>query len=542
VLQEQIGRIVRRRGPTVDRPEDQHHDATSSPFAILVGSALLFPIALFFGFLATLVLKSTAPVAAKDGLTFLVKGDLRPEPGEQHAYLVLLLAPLLLSAVLIALQKSGRVRRLSRTRGWLPPVAAAGQTLVLSLIWISLAIQQSHYPYFHGWQLAVAGVAALVVAIAVILSGTLAVVQRLDGFSNWSRSADVLRRGFPVRWLWFGFALLVTVAFLSATIYTDGNISLAPDATKTHLPFTLEEFSAVLDGLTPLVNFTSQYTSLLPYLAAPVFAVTGLTIGTFTALMAAFSAVGLISVFVALARVTGGGARGTLLYLPFLAMTFYPSVLSGAQVSTIGSYYALLPIRYAFPLLLTSLVVAHTVSSRRWRSALLLGAVAGAGLVNNVEFGIAALGGVVVAVFVAEAARPAVPGHRWAVVAAELRVMVGVVIAVAVFSICNLVRSGSLPDFRELLYFSQQFAVSGYYMIPMPGPVGLHLVIYLTFVLALVLALSTAVLSSSAWIHHGSSSRERVGAREYPSDLGEYGLAKVVFIQQEGHPRGASFS
>src|SRR5665647_3013641 len=36
-------------------------------------------------------------------------------------------------------------------------------------------------------------------------------------------------------------------------------------------------------------------------------------------------------------------------------------------------------------------------------------------------------------------------------------------------------------------------------------------------------------VSGSAWIHHGSSSRERVGAREYPSDLGEYGLATVDF-------------
>jgi UDP-glucose 4-epimerase len=35
---------------------------------------------------------------------------------------------------------------------------------------------------------------------------------------------------------------------------------------------------------------------------------------------------------------------------------------------------------------------------------------------------------------------------------------------------------------------------------------------------------------------------EWVGAREYPSDLGEYGLAKVVFIQTEGHPRDARFS
>ena len=46
----------------------------------------------------------------------------------------------------------------------------------------------------------------------------------------------------------------------------------------------------------------------------------------------------------------------------------------------------------------------------------------------------------------------------------------------------------------------------------------------------------------SAWIHHGSSSRERVGARECPSDLGEYGYRQSFFIQTRGHPRDASFS
>ena len=46
----------------------------------------------------------------------------------------------------------------------------------------------------------------------------------------------------------------------------------------------------------------------------------------------------------------------------------------------------------------------------------------------------------------------------------------------------------------------------------------------------------------SAWIHHGSSSRERVGARECPSDLGEYGYRQSFFIQTKGHPRDASFS
>jgi transposase len=46
----------------------------------------------------------------------------------------------------------------------------------------------------------------------------------------------------------------------------------------------------------------------------------------------------------------------------------------------------------------------------------------------------------------------------------------------------------------------------------------------------------------SPWIHHGSGSLEWVGAREYPSDLGEYDLSRVVFKQIEGHPRDASFS
>src|ERR1035437_6459678 len=34
---------------------------------------------------------------------------------------------------------------------------------------------------------------------------------------------------------------------------------------------------------------------------------------------------------------------------------------------------------------------------------------------------------------------------------------------------------------------------------------------------------TTQLHNDSTWIHHGSSSRERVGARECPSDLGEYG-------------------
>ena len=52
---------------------------------------------------------------------------------------------------------------------------------------------------------------------------------------------------------------------------------------------------------------------------------------------------------------------------------------------------------------------------------------------------------------------------------------------------------------------------------------------------------SESILAEATQPDPGSTTEvvheSQVGAREYPSDLGEYGLAKVVFIQTEGHPR-----
>ena len=405
------------------RRSDELARATAPLHAVSIASALLVPTVVLGGLVAVLVVRTSGHSTAAGGLTFLSgvpRTYLLPEPGEQHAYLLLLLEPLLLSAGLIALHRAGCLMRSRWAKVLLLSAAAAGQALVLLLIAISLHRQQDLYPYFRNWQLVVAAAAALMVAAAVAVPGPVSVLHRLvlhhlTGRLLRQASADRGRRRVPARFLWFAAALLVTAAFLATTIYTDGNIALAPFNTSYHAAFTSEEFSAVLGGLTPLVDFTPQYTSLLPYLGAPLFAVTGVTIGAFTALMALFSAIGLMSVFIALVRVTGRSSRAALLYLPFLAMTFYPVVGDGAQVHTFGAYYAVLPLRYAFPLLLTSMVVAYSLSIHRWRSALLLGAVAGAGLVNNVDFGIAALGAVLVSVFVLRrrVAPPPTVGGRW---------------------------------------------------------------------------------------------------------------------------------
>lgn len=283
---------------------------------------------------------------------------------------------------------------------------------------------------------------------------------------------------------------------MSTTVYRGGNIALAPLFTWYHLSFTSEEFAAVLRGRTPLVDFVPQYVSLLPYLAWPFLTVAGFSVGTLTVFFAGLSGIALLSVLLAFRTVTGSARAAVLLYLPFLSVTFFPAIRDGAQLHSVGSYYALLPLRYFFPLLLTGLVAALAPRTRAWRPALVLGATAGAGLVNNVEFGIAALGAAVVAVFVAVLSTQTGAGWLRNVVQAELRVLVGAASSVLLFVLGTLLRSGSLPDFTQSFYFSRQFAASGFFMLPMPGPLGLHLVMYLTGALALVLALVAAVRRS----------------------------------------------
>ncbi len=79
---------------------------------------------------------------------------------------------------------------------------------------------------------------------------------------------------------------------------------------------------------------------------------------------------------------------------------------------------------------------------------------------------------------------------------AVARLLVGVLLAVLIFALGTLLKSGSLPDFAQSVYFSRQFAASGFFMLPVPGPLGLHFVMYLTAALALVMALVCAARRS----------------------------------------------
>ncbi|MBW3647382.1 MAG: hypothetical protein KY440_06360 [Actinobacteria bacterium] len=488
-----------------------------------VASALVLPFAVLFA----LGVDAVADVPAQSGsaeLDFLSDADLRPEPGEQRAYLLLLLAPLGLAAAVLLFARGSDKPRRGRVYGGAAVVALCGQALLIGLVLVSLWRQREIYSYFASWQIGLSvglGVLALLVVVAAPLRPVRRALRgcRLPAAKTRLPAAVVAT-----------VVVLITVAYTSTTVYKDDNIARSPFETWYHLAFTAEEITTVFSGRTPLVDFVPQYVSLLPYLAWPFLQVAGVSVATLTLFFAVLTGIGLLSVFAAFWRVTGSAVLAAVLYLPLLSITFYPAIREGVELHSLGTYYAVLPLRYFFPLLLTALVAFLAPRAKEWRAAVLLGGTAGAGLVNNIEFGIAALGAVVVAVFVG-ALSTGPTTRRWqAAFVAELRLLVGVLLAVLLFVLGTLVRSGSLPDFSQSLYFSRQFAASGFYMLPLPGPLGMHLVLYLTGASALVMALVCAVRRS---VRPGAGGAGGLALLGYSS---VFGLGAGSYYVGRSHP------
>ncbi len=488
-----------------------------------LASVLVVPIALVFA----LGVDAVADVSAQTGsagLDFLSEADLRPEPGEQRAYLLLLLAPLGLAAAVLLFAHGSDKLRPGRVYGGAAVAALCGQALLIVLVLVSLWRQREIYSYFASWQIGLSASLG-VLALLVVVAAPLRTVRRALCGCRLLAAKTRLPAAVVAT-----VVVLITAAYTSTTVYNDDNIARSPFETWYHLAFTAEEITTVFSGRTPLVDFVPQYVSLLPYLAWPFLQVAGVSVATLTLFFAVLTGIGLLSVFASFWRVTGSAALAAVLYLPLLSITFYPAIRDGVELHSLGTYYAVLPMRYFFPLLLTALVAFLAPRAKEWRAAVLLGGTAGAGLVNNIEFGIVALGAVVVAVFVgALSAGPTT--RRWqAAFGAELRLLVGVLLAVLIFVLGTLVRSGSLPDFSQSLYFSRQFAASGFYMLPLPGPLGMHLVVYLTGAAALVMALVCAVRRS---VRPGAGGAGGLALLAYSS---VFGLGAGSYYVGRSHP------
>lgn len=429
---------------------------------------------------------------AASGLHFLsfyaTADNLRPEPLEQQRYLVALLATLVLPGFIALAASRPSLRRRSPASAAIALQLAAIGLVVVAWLSDPRALER-FLPATRDQRL----LACIAIAVGIVLAR-----RRLVAWTNVEG-----RSWEAVGWL---VALLATGMLCLAGFYFDDNVLTATSATGYHFPYTFEEVYAVAGGHTPLVDWTPQYTALLPYLLAPLLKLSGYSIGAFTMVMVGMSTVALMMGYAALRLLTGRPLRALVLYLPTLAVGLVPVFLEGDQAHTIATYFGVMPLRYAGPLACLAAVAAFArFGSGRRREFALLGLLLGATVLNNVEFGLPAAVATIAAAILCNAQRKPLRLRPRSILRPLVWVGSGAAGVVAAFLALTYVRSGELPDFAQLVYFSRQFAAAGFYMLPIDTIVGLPGIIFLTFVSAVALGAAPVLLG-----HRGEDRRSRV--------------------------------
>jgi hypothetical protein len=411
-----------------------------------------------------------------DAVRFLVA----PEPTELARFAIAVVTPLVASLVIVF--AGSRATSLLKSR--LVRAAPAAVTLiVLSVVtvgWLARSEPQSfglEPDYFGEHYLAVAVFLAAAIFFVALRRSDASPLSRVR--SGLMRSDPASRMTVVVTGL---VAVVATAVFMLPAVFTDASLPDAAGVNLLHYPFTFADFAAFGDGATPLTDFASQYSNLLPWLCHPVLAAFDYSPGAFTALMTVLSAVSLLSLWRALALTVRNEIGGLLLYVPVLALSARPMVEMGDERASNATLVQILPERYLFPCLLAWLCARH-LRGLAPKAPFALFVVAGFALLNNPEFG----GPSVLAAFFALLIGSRERLSRSHLISLVKWLVAGIAAAVAVVAVITLIRSGSLPKPGLLTYYSRLFGSQGFGLQPMPT-VGFYLIVYMTFVGALVLA------------------------------------------------------
>jgi hypothetical protein len=438
-----------------------------------------------------------------------------PEPIQHGRFLAGLLGPPLLVGLVLA---SAHPRMRVRLRaGTIAGLVLAGQASLLAFLLICLAAQNDigfnadfvrspHLRYFSATTLLVA---AALPALALMLLRRQPLAARLRDLT---RETTARRLGCLLA------AMLYTALWLLTAVNLDGSVGAANPAVSAHLPWTMGESFAVLNGRTPLVDFHAQYGQLWAYLAAAPMALLGRTISTYSLVMVTGSGLALLTVYATFRRLVRSSLLALGLFAPFVATVGFMVVGPPGRRYESLNLYSLWPIRYAGPFVLLWLTARHVDRAAPQRAWVLF-AAAGLVAVNSMDFGLAGGAATLAALTAAAPPRSWRAAGRLAATAAG-----GALAAVTLCALLTLLRSGSLPRFGLLFEFGRLYGVGGWAQLPMPV-LGLHLAVFLTFAVALVLAavrtaqhaedrLMTALL---AWI-------------------GVFGLAASVYYLGRAHP------
>ena len=398
-----------------------------------------------------------------------------PEPVEQARALLVLAAPFLLAGCVAALA----TRRPARAS--LDPLLVGAQVVALGLVMMAVVEQERRsgflpLDYFDPLLLSVPNL------VAGLLIGVLLTAALLRWGEHPPQTLERIGGRFTgVKGVAPAIAVLVTAIWLLPAVATDGTMVAGGPIAAGHIPVQAEDYLAVVNERTPLVDYIAQYTNLLPLIVAPVLAAFDSSIASFTIVMCVLSGIGLLAVYGVFREVAQGPWAALALYVPFVALSLFPWNDEGAFREFNANYFGVLPGRFLGPFLLAWLCA---LSIRRRIPIWGLYGFAGLVLWNNAEFGIGAVLALTLALIMGR--DPSDPlGGRLRTIALEG--VAGLAAATAFVCIVVLLRTGELPDPSLLTYFNRLFLRDSYGLVPMPT-LGLHWALYATYAAALVIA------------------------------------------------------
>jgi hypothetical protein len=398
-----------------------------------------------------------------------------PEPTEDVRGILALATPFLVAAGVLMLGTRQRPRRS------LDPLIVAAQIAAVALLTWSVVRQPHILPLTpHNY------LDPLLLSVPILVAGALIGIVLAEVILWWSgpvpSALSWLARQAARRGVALGIAALVTAVFLLPAVITDATVGQSGTLTHSGVALHSEDYMAVVNGRTPLVNYIGEYANLLPLAIAPVLSALGSSITAFTILMCILSTIALLAIFGVFSEVTRRPWAALALYVPFLALSLFPWDDHGAVREFDGNYYAVLPDRLFGPFLLAWLC-ALSIRGRRIPAWALFG-VAGLTVINNSEFGVGALVATALALFLGS--NRSIPLSR-RLADMGRGAAIGLAGAVAIVCAITLIRTGDLPNPTLLNYFSRLVLRESFGLLPMPS-LGLHWAMYATYVAALLTA------------------------------------------------------
>jgi hypothetical protein len=393
---------------------------------------------------------------AQPPFTLLPNTGARPEPVEGTRYLLSLSAPLLLAAaIVVATRVQLRLSpRLVRGAAVVAQLLAAGV-----VVWCLVKQREAdwRFDFFASWQL----LAAVPIAAGVAWAAR----------SGWPAALRPPERR-AVRIAAPAVLALATGVWFLSFVQTDQ--SIWPLADPYNTGFMLDETFAVLNGHTPLVDFTAAYGSVCALALAPLMLLLGKTLLAFTLVMWVLCIVTMLALYGVFRRVTHSSLAALGLALPLMAFAFFAA---SRDIEKPIAIYQEMPLRNVGPFLIAWLVARRL--DRGAGATWPLFAAAGLATLNNVEFGIASLGATTAALL-----WTAAPLDRRFALRLAGSAAAGLVLSYAGFAVLTLIRAGALPNPSTALDVARIYAVGGVALNPLPHVIGLPFVVFLTYAAA----------------------------------------------------------